>query len=64
MRSRKSLDTVYYTFGLGREAGMLKLPADVDLGNSDGGGARKERESGGDCLDSSDAPSLSIQEIQ
>ena len=43
---------------------MLKLPADVDLGNSDGGGARKERESGGDCLDSSDAPSLSIQEIQ
>ena len=38
---------------------MVKLPADVDLGKSDGGGARKERESGGDCFDSSDALSLS-----
>lgn len=50
---------MWYTFGLGREAGMVKLPADVDLGKSDGGGARKERESGGDCFDSSDALSLS-----
>jgi hypothetical protein len=40
---------------------MLKLPADVVLGSSDGGGARKERESGGDCLDSSDVLSLSIR---
>jgi hypothetical protein len=43
---------------------MLKLPADVVLGSSDGGGARKERESGGDCLDSSDVLSLSIGIIQ
>jgi hypothetical protein len=39
---------------------MLKLPADVVLVISVGGGARKERESGGECLDSSDVLSLSV----
>lgn len=51
------------TLGLGREAGMLKAPADVDLDISDGGGARMERVSGRDCLNSSDALSLSSRKV-
>lgn len=52
---------VYCTFGLGREAGIFKLPADVVLGISDRRGARKERVSGGDCFDSSASFSVSLR---